>query len=53
MEIRIYRDLSAWSNRKHFYCAKVECPDTFDFTSAKNLFKSIYGSDIVVEFICL
>ena len=53
MEIRLYRSLSLWSERKHFFCAKVECPDTFDFSSAKVVFKSIYGSNVVFEVVCL
>ena len=47
MEIRLYRKLEDLQTGKHFYCSRVECPDTFDYVSTRNVFYTIYGTDII------
>lgn len=51
MEINIYRNMAARSNGKRLFCARVSCPDAFSYGSAVDVFRSIYGSDIVIEFL--
>lgn len=53
MEIRLYHSLNDFSKGKYFLCSKVVSPDTFDFTSALNVFKSIYGINVIVCFVCV
>lgn len=36
-----------------FYCVRVECLDAFDFSSALDVFRSIYGSKVVITFVCV
>lgn len=53
MEIRVYRDLSAYTASKPLYCTKVSCPDAFSFQSCLDVFRSIYGSEVIIVFICV
>lgn len=53
MEIRVYRNLSQFTDGKPLYCSKVECPECFSFENALSLFKSIYGVGITVVFVCV
>ncbi len=54
MEIRIFSSLElALRNEKWRYCARVKTPDAFDFHKALDVFRSIYGSDVVITFICV
>lgn len=51
MEIRVFTDSSAWANHKIKFCSRVSNPDAFDFNASVRVFKSIYGSDCVLEFV--
>lgn len=51
MEISIYKNMSSRSDGKRLFCARVSCPDCFSYTNAVEVFRSIYGSDIVIEFL--
>lgn len=53
MEIRLYHSLNDFSKGKYFLCSKVVSPDTFDFSSALSVFKSIYGINVIVCFVCV
>lgn len=53
MEIRIYKDFDSFHKGKYFYCANISCPDVFNFSEAKNVFKSIYGTNIIISLICV
>lgn len=50
MEISVYYNLNCLNNRRPVYSSRVSCVEGFDFTSAINVFKSIYGSSCVVVF---
>ena len=52
MEIRVYSCLENFSRDKRLFCSRVECPDAFSYSSALEVFKSIYGKCVVV-FICV
>lgn len=52
MEIRVYKNLQCRSTNKYLFCARVECPDAFSFSSAINVFRSIYGN-CIIEFLCV
>lgn len=41
------------SKNKYLYCSRVACPDLFSFEKAIEIFKSIYGNNIVIEFLCV
>lgn len=53
MEIRIYNNMDSFSRGKYFYCARIECPDAFNFSSALDVFRSIYGTDVIIVFLCV
>lgn len=53
MEVRVYLNLSSFTDGKPVYCSRVQCPDTFSFSDALNLFKSIYGVGCCVVFVCV
>lgn len=53
MEIRIYRSYEHYQGSKPFYTAKVENMDVFSFSEALKVFRSIYGSSIIIVFICV
>ena len=48
MEIKIYRSLDLFTKGKHFFCARVECLECFDFAKTIDVFRSIYGTGIVI-----
>ena len=48
MEIRIYRSLEQFTNGKPIYCARVECPDTFLYSDTVDVFRTIYGPQVVI-----
>lgn len=52
MEIRVYLNMQAYLASKVHFCTRIECPDVFDFNKALDVFKSIYGSSVVVVFFC-
>lgn len=47
MEIRLYRSHDLLIQGKHFLCVRVENPDAFEFDKTLNVFRTLYGSDIV------
>lgn len=53
MELRVYLNLSAFTDGKPIYCSRIQCPDTFSFENALSLFKSIYGVGCCVVFVCV
>ena len=53
MEIRIYRSYEHYQGSKPFYVAKVENVDVFSFSEAMKVFRAIYGSQIIIVFICV
>lgn len=42
-----------YTARKAFYVCRVSCPDVFSFSSTLNVMRSIYGSDVIIEFLCV
>lgn len=42
-----------YSGNKPLYVSRVECPDAFNYVHALEVFRSIYGSNIIVVFVCL
>ena len=53
MEITIYASLDARFNRKLLAKMRVSNPDCFCFEKSIDVFKSIYGANIVIEFLCV
>lgn len=53
MEIRIYKSLQNYNGNKPLSVLRVECPDAFNYVHALEVFRSIYGSNVVIVFICL
>ena len=53
MEIRIYKSMQHYSGNKPLYVVRVECPDAFNYPSSLDVFRSIYGSSVVIVFINL
>lgn len=53
MEVRIYRSVEDMSKGKHFYCVRVDNPDTFDYYKTRSVFQTIYGVNIVYVVISL
>lgn len=47
MEIRLYRSIDLMAQGIHFLCVRVESPDTFEFDKTLNVFRTLYGSNIV------
>lgn len=45
--------MEAFNKGKVLYCARVESPEVFNFTSALDVFRSIYGSQVVIMFVCV
>ena len=52
MEIRVYSNFDAYTNSKPLFVSKVNCLDAFSFEKFMQVFKSIYGSTIIIVFIC-
>ena len=48
MEIRLFRSLEDMSKGKHFLCVRVENPDCFEFDKTLSVFRTLYGTNIVV-----
>ena len=42
-----------YNGNKPMYVARVDCPDAFDYASALSVFRSIYGTGIIVIFMCV
>lgn len=53
MEIRVFSSLDARAKGKTLFCGRVNCPDAFSFEKSLDVFRSIYGSDVVIEFLCV
>ena len=53
MEIRIYASMETYKANKPLYVGRVSCPEVFDFGKSLDVFRSIYGSTVVVVFFCL
>ena len=53
MEIRIFRDMNFYSSNKPMYVSKVLNVDAFDFSKCLDVFRLIYGSDIIIVFLCV
>lgn len=51
MEIIIYKSFDLRSANKPLFCARVSVPDTFSFEKCIDVFRSIYGSDVIIEFL--
>lgn len=53
MEIRVFKSISAYTSNKPFLVSKVASPDIFDFSKCLDTFRCIYGSEIVIVFLCV
>lgn len=53
MEIKIFRNHQAFRDNKPLYCARIECVDLFDFSDSLNVFRSIYGTGVIIVFVCV
>lgn len=53
MEIRIYKSMQHYTQNKPLYVSRVECPDAFNYSQALDVFRSIYGSSVIIVFLCL
>lgn len=53
MEITIYSCLNSRANKKCLAKMRVLNPDCFCFEKSLEVFRSIYGTDIVIEFLCV
>ena len=51
MEVRIYKSLECRSTGKFLFCARIDCPGAFSFEKCIDTFRSIYGTQIVIEFL--
>ena len=51
MEVRIYKSLECRSTGKFLFCARIDCPSAFSFEKCIDTFRSIYGTQIVIEFL--
>lgn len=51
MEIRIYKSLEHRSNGRSLFVGRVTCPDAFSYEKCIDTFRSIFGPDIVTEFL--
>lgn len=45
--------MSHYSGNKALFVSRVDSPEKFCFSSALEVFKSIYGSDVVIVFVCV
>ncbi len=50
MEIKVFVSATHYAKHNAAFCRKVECPDCFDYLGACNVFKSIFGSQSIIEF---
>lgn len=53
MEIRVFKSMQAYTSNKPFLVSKIASPDTFDFSKCLETFRCIYGSEIVIVFLCV
>ena len=53
MEIRIYASLECFRSGKVLYCHRVSDPDNFSFSDCLSVFRSLYGSNVIVVFVCV
>lgn len=53
MEVRVYRSMSEYSANKPLYCTRVSSPSCFAFEKCLEVFRSIYGSDVIIVFLCV
>lgn len=51
MEVRIYKSLEDRSLGMFLFCARVSVLDSLLFEKSIDFFRSIYGSDIIIEFL--
>ena len=53
MEIRVYLNLSAWSNHKSCYTRRIDLSDgiQFPYDHTVSIMKLLYGADCIVEII--
>lgn len=53
MEVRVYKSMSEYSANKPLYCARVNVPSCFPFEKALEVFGAIYGTDVIIVFLCV
>lgn len=53
MEVRIYKSMTHYTANKPLYVARVDSPETFSFSNSLEVFRSIYGSSVVIVFLCV
>lgn len=51
MEIYVYANLDARASGKSLFCCRVVSPACFSFEKAIDVFRSIYGSSVVIDFL--
>jgi hypothetical protein len=53
MVITVFASLDARLKNKCLARMRVSCPDAFSFDKCLDVLRSIYGSGIVIEFLCV
>ena len=48
MEIKVYKEFKDIDRNKIAFGSRIECPDTFSFDKAVQVFKSIYPNCVVI-----
>lgn len=52
MEIYVYSNLDARASGKSLFRCRVVSPACFSFEKAIDVFHSIYGPSVIIEFLC-
>ena len=53
MEIRVYSSIETMAADKRLYCCRVSDPDSFSFDQCYMVFKSLYGKNSIICFVCV
>lgn len=53
MEVRVYMSFHLWSNRKVAYSHKIVDIVNFSYDECVRVFKSLYGTGCIIEFIVI
>ena len=51
MEVSVYLSFDHKIKNSKVFCRRVQCPEVFEYDSFVRVMRSIFGKDIVIEFI--
>lgn len=51
MEVSVYLSFDHKNKNSKVFCRRVQCPEVFEYDAFVRVMRSIFGKDIVIEFL--